>query len=95
MILNKTPGILGDREAVNIFENLHLVPASVDEEPVEVPHEGVVSPRFGQQLGGRPYFEPLLLLHLELEQVVEVRATLASVAAEVEDAVAERDPTGA
>lgn len=65
-----------------VLEDLDLIPAPVDIEPVFISNESVIGPglRYHMHvLCGLPYFEPLLLLHFVLEQIIEVSSALARI----------------
>lgn len=102
------PAIGLDAVLVNVLEDLHLISPSVDIESVLVPHERVVGPGFRDLvrsllanallhatycLGTAFELVPLLLSDFVLEQIVEVGASLARVAAKEVQTVSVRDGT--
>lgn len=67
---------------MNVLKDLNLIPSSIDIEPIFISYEGMVCSclRDGSNvLGCLPDLIPLLLLHLVLEEVIKVSASLASV----------------
>ena len=119
MVQYLAPGVGQDLVLMDILEDLDLVTATVDVEPVLVSDKGVVSSSIRQGalrlvlsvwevLGVRVHlafpfdrccnvwadFEPLVVLNLVLEQVVEVGASFPSVSSKEEEAITVRDGPG-
>ena len=79
---------------VYIFENLHLVSATINVKPILVSDECVVCSCLGNHmnvLSGLSYLIPLFLLNFVLKEVVKVGASLASIPSEEIERISVRD----